>query len=722
MRGSTVVAALAVAAVVGPAGPAWAGGYTVNACNAAGGPSGSWVAQDGSAHTYRVCPTGSAGGDSQNHGMVTRATDRTFPKGAFSRLWFFAPAGTTIDGLHWSGRWNRNHRSWSAQLRAQGGEDRLLTGIAPFSGPDSYDGSYGVIWLAAPPGTTRLMQNVQCGAASCPPGVTFHTFHAAVSVNDPQGPGVSEFGGGLGGGRWVGRDQALTFLASDNVGIRDAAVSVAGRPGGSTAAGCDYTRSKPGSDLRGSLGFSTDQLPDGTHPVRVAVTDCAGNPGHADTSAKIDNTPPGRVAPAVVDGDGWRGRNRFDLRWKPYRGDGFAPVVRTHYRLCAPDGGCTSGSREGNIDELSGVAVTAPGEHLLTVRLEDEAGNVAAESDPAHLRFDPDPPQVAFEATDDSDPLRVSVAASDAASGIAGGEIELRRRGGRTWHPLETTVEGSGLVAYVDDERFRRGRYEFRARAVDGAGNERSTDRRADGARAGLALPVRFATRLRAGLRRVRITRRKVRRKGRRHVVRRRTVRFVGHRRVRPKRRLKLRGVLTNPDGQPIDGATIDVYARPRYGGRPFAPVGRAVTDLRGRFSYIARARFSRVLRFRYEGTGTIKSATDEFVAVVGARSTIHVNHRRVRNGASVRFRGRLRGGRVPAEGKVTFLQAVVRGKWRTFATPRANRNGRWRYRYRFGATTGTVRYRFRLCIPRDSAYPFDFGCSRPIAVTVRGP
>src|SRR3712207_7757717 len=42
-------------------------------------------------------------------------------------------------------------------------------------------------------------------------------------------------------------------------------------------------------------------------------------------------------------------------------------------------------------------------------------------------------------------------------SGLLTGEVEMRRVGATTWHTLPTSVEGSRLVAEVDDERFRNG-------------------------------------------------------------------------------------------------------------------------------------------------------------------------------------------------------------------------------------------------------------------------
>jgi len=94
---------------------------------------------------------------------------------------------------------------------------------------------------------------------------------------------------------------------------------------------------------------------------------------------------------------------------------------------------------------------------------------------------------------------------------------------------------------------------------------------------------------------------------------------------------------------------------------------------------------------------------------------------RAVRNGASVRFSGRLGGGPVPQGGKLIDLQAHYRGRWRTFATPRTGAGGRWSFRYRFEATRGVVTYRFRAVVPREAAYPYELGRSRVLAVRVRG-
>jgi hypothetical protein len=60
-------------------------------------------------------------------------------------------------------------------------------------------------------------------------------------------------------------------------------------------------------------------------------------------------------------------------------------------------------------------------------------------------------------------------------------------------------------------------------------------------------------------------------------------------------------------------------------------------------------------------------------------------------------------------------------GRWRTFATTRAARNGLWRYDYRFDGTRGLQTYRFRAKVPPEAGYPFVSGRSGVVRVRVRG-
>ena len=158
---------------------------------------------------------------------------------------------------------------------------------------------------------------------------------------------------------------------------------------------------------------------------------------------------------------------------------------------------------------------------LLHLWLEDAAGNQreANSAVAAPLRFDPEAPQLAFAPGSPEDPLRVAASVS---TGIPASRAVRSKCAGRV-HPPGTrcnTTGGHELVAYVDDQRFRDGTYEFRAHAVDNAGNEASTGSRADGTAASLRLPARVDTRLEVGVRRTFIRRTVIRRHGQRRVVR----------------------------------------------------------------------------------------------------------------------------------------------------------------------------------------------------------
>jgi len=360
-----------------------------------------------------------------------------------------------------------------------------------------------------------------------------------------------------------------------------------------------------------------------------------------------------------------------------------------------------------NIQALPDARAPAPGNYRLFVWLEDAAGNQreanAVVSIP--LRFDPEPPELAFLPQDPADPLRVSVTALDRHSGLKSGDIEMRASGTSTWHGLRTELQDSRLVAYVDDERFRRGLYEFRAHAEDQAGNEASTSTGNDGVTASLRLPARIDTHLAVGLR---LTR--GRGKGRR--LRETVVARYGQ-------RLRLNGRLANGDGQPIDGATIETIERRADGS--FMPIGLATTDLGGRFNYILRGSRNRDVQFRYAGSRRIGAASSGFHLWVRALTSIFVNRATVDNGEVVTFSGRVRSRPIPVKGKLLEMQAHFRGRWRTFSTLRTDRRGRWRFRYRFGATLGRVTYRFRARLPTESGYPFIDGRSPVARVVVVG-
>ncbi len=487
---------------------------------------------------------------------------------------------------------------------------------------------------------------------------------------------------------------------------------------------CDYTRATPCANRSGAISVLTRDFADGTHRCALSRPTRAGNRNATEFSFKADNNAPGRVAPYQPGGQGWRQANSFNVRWQNPP-QAHAPITRVRYRLCPASGPpCSTGTRDGNnIEGLSNLPVKALGDNTLKVWLEDQAGNQteALASDAVHLRLDPEAPRLAFLPQDPNDPLTVAVRARDSYSGVAAGQVEMRARGGRTWHELDTRLDAGKLVADIDDERFREGTYDFRARASDRAGNEASTATTVNGARAAIRLPVRIKTGLRAGFVKTKIRRRTVRRNGKRRVVRRPVRVLVPRATIRFGRRASVRGTLANPDGQPIDGAGITVLGRRDVPGETFATLGLIRTDGRGRFRYRVKASANRLLRFRYAGSRRIRGATRHVRLRVPAATTISASPRRLLNGQTVTFAGRVRSGPVPRTGKLVEIQAFFRSRWRTISTTRSDARGQWRFPYRFGGTVGAVDYRFRARLPREGGYPFGTGVSRVARVIVRG-
>jgi hypothetical protein len=149
-------------------------------------------------------------------------------------------------------------------------------------------------------------------------------------------------------------------------------------------------------------------------------------------------------------------------------------------------------------------------------------------------------------------------------------------------------------------------------------------------------------------------------------------------------------------------------------------PVATVRTNVDGRFRFKALPGPSRALRFRFAGTPTVRGHSSYVRLRVRAASTIHVSRRKVVNGEAVTFTGAVQG-EVPPSGKLLQLQVFSRGSWLTFATPRADQRGKWRHEYRFTATRGVTRYRFRARLPRESGFPYAAGTSRQVKVKVTG-
>lgn len=102
----------------------------------------------------------------------------------------------------------------------------------------------------------------------------------------------------------------------------------------------------------------------------------------------------------------------------------------------------------------------------------------------------------------------------------------------------------------------------------------------------------------------------------------------------------------------------------------------------------------------------------------VQATTTIQSDQGGYRNGDTLAFTGHILRKRL-IDRKSVYLQAMVRGRWRTFATTEADIKGRWRMTHRFEATRRPTRYTFRAVVPSQTGYVWATGHSRSVRVLV---
>jgi hypothetical protein len=678
-------------------------------------------------------------------GLVTSnhfAANRV-PRGARAIVTLTAPFGTRFVSFRWAGTLRRRDCGYALQLYADAPDVRAVSiknvranvgcprsGVGQAAGYRSR--SYSI------DGATRIVQRVICvgagGQRSCSArGLNYiQTYKASVTIADLLAPTVGAVQDTpLAQGQWVSGTQPLDYDASDNVGVRVARAISAGQPQAVDARRCvyadqgtTYADRVPCPNGRGQMTVDTTRLPEGTQPLQVQAEDPAGNVGVSDpVVVRIDNTPPGRVDVGVAGGEGWRNSNDFALSWaNPAEGDR-APITAARYKLC-PTGGGSCVSDEKDAQDISGfhVGVPAPGEWKLSLWRRDAAGNAdeQAASVPVALRYDPEPPQLGFEATSADDPTMVAVQVTDRVSGLADGVIEISRQGSDSWQVLDTHKDGSRLVARIDDTALPAGTYALRARAYDQARNEGSTDRRLDGQPMVVTLPLRVATGLQTGVVEARTVLRRSGRRGHRRWVRRRVSVLAASGRSAVGGRVPIAGRLTAANGQGIAGAQVQVFASTPISADQLVAVLQ--TDGNGSYRYVARAATTRTLRFVYAGSAVLLPAQGEVRLLVAAASSLRVVPRRVLNGQAVTFGGRLGTLPVPAGGKLVVMQVLLSGRWQTFAAVRSDAAGRWVLRYRFQRTRGLQRYRFRARVPSEPDYPFQAGASRTVSVLVRGP
>jgi hypothetical protein len=733
-----LAAAASGVATHGQATPAAAGIFTIKACAADTQNWSSQAFQDFATRGMRWkrgCNPEGKGLRGMLTGNVVR--EGRVARGARSYFVLNAPAGTQFARIWWSGEARRRDCRYALQLWADvpGGHVVPIENVrANRSCPPSLN-FQAAGWPAAREyeigGTTRIVQRAICVGTPRRPycsarGLNYiRTWKVEADVIDHMLPAVAVLEDNpFTTGQWVNGVQKVNYDAADNVGVKLGRAVVGAIAAGEHWRECDSAQPVPCPNGAGTITVDTDKLGEGSQALAVEARDAADNSSMSrGVTIRVDNTAPGAVPVAVEGGDGWRNQNDFDLTWDNPGESDRAPISVAHYRLCRGDGSeCREGSQPGvGIDRLTDVTVPGPGEWQVRVWREDAATNSepANASMPVSLRFDPEPPQLGFEEPPASDPTEVSVLVTDRVSGLATGSIEISREGSGLWQTLATRQDGNRLIARIDDALLPPGTYRLRATARDHAGNQNSTDVRRDGQPMVVGLPIRIPTGIRAGVVRTRAERAKTRRRGKRGERQRRVVTLDPAARVTFGRQVRIGGRLENRDGQPIPGAEILVLTRgPTTAEQPAGTLG---TDAQGNFNHVIDASSTQRLRFVFQGTALMLPSEREITLSVPAASTIRARPRRLRNGRTVRFVGRVRSTPIPPAGKLVELQVVLSGDWQTFRTTYTDAAGRWKVPYRFERTCGLTRYRFRARLPAEAGYPFETGVTRGVSVLVRG-
>ncbi|HUA75609.1 MAG TPA: carboxypeptidase-like regulatory domain-containing protein [Solirubrobacteraceae bacterium] len=184
-----------------------------------------------------------------------------------------------------------------------------------------------------------------------------------------------------------------------------------------------------------------------------------------------------------------------------------------------------------------------------------------------------------------------------------------------------------------------------------------------------------------------------------------------------------LTGRLTAPGGAPIAGASIEVRATPAYSGARPVAMPSPHTDARGGFTLsVPPGTSSRTLRFAYRAhVGDAQPAATRALRLrTPASVALGVYPHGASAGSSIHFRGRLRGGPIPRDGKSLVLEAHSPGSgWLQFKVIRTDRRGRFHASYRF-KFPGPADYSFRVRCEAESDFPFAAGYSNAVGVHER--
>ena len=253
----------------------------------------------------------------------------------------------------------------------------------------------------------------------------------------------------------------------------------------STSATFGFSSSEPDSTFECSLDgapFAACTSPktytglaQGTHTFQVRAIDAAGNvdPTPASRSWRVDTLPPGGSI-TINGGAGYTKTTSVTLSISaadPAPGSG---VLLVRFRNA---GDPAPTEWESYTTRKAWILSSGDGEKTVYVRFKDAAGNISgAVSD--QIALDTASPEVTAPSQEllvgaalgtTAVPVRLRWSGGDATSGVARYQLQQRRYVHGAWQPWSWVT--SGTTATRLERQLDPGRYQFRVRAVDRAGN-----------------------------------------------------------------------------------------------------------------------------------------------------------------------------------------------------------------------------------------------------------
>jgi len=179
-----------------------------------------------------------------------------------------------------------------------------------------------------------------------------------------------------------------------------------------------------------------------------------------------------------------------------------------------------------------------------------------------------------------------------------------------------------------------------------------------------------------------------------------------------------VQGTLRTSAGQPVPGGAVCVYEQVPEAGQSSELIAIAKTRSAGDFGTQLSPGPSRqvTLLYRYNNAVLAKEPLRITSTVV---PELRVRPKRLPNRRFVRFLGSIPGPH--ADHRAISLQARTGKKWRTFKQLRTDTRGRFRGKYRFTQTHGSVVYTFRALVKKQGGYPYEPGASATRKVRVTG-